>query len=324
MKRVMMAKGARILAEQCACIKPGEKVLVAADFLEVGIAEVIAAAVQKLGAEVVMTVMAPTKIDSAEPPEAVAKAMKEVDCVIMPVAKSLAHTNAARKAIQEGGARVISMTAFTEEQMIEGGLFADFRKEKPKCDRVAELLSEAKTAHFTTKAGTDLTFSIEGRKGNSHCCIVDSPGFTAVPNIEANISPLEGTTNGVIVGDGSIPYYNIGVLSEPITFKVKDGFIYEITGGVQAKAISDLMAAQNDKYVYNIAQFAVGLNPMCTELTGVMLNDEGVLGTVHIGIGTSSNIGGQTKAATHFDVLIREATVEFDGKLIMENGNLRI
>jgi leucyl aminopeptidase (aminopeptidase T) len=267
--------------------------------------------------------MPPARIDGSEPPDSVAAAMKAADCIIMPVSKSLSHTHAARRAI-ENGARVISMTAFTEDQMIEGGLFANFRQEKPTCDKVAQLLTAAKQVHFTTRAGTDLTFSIANRAGNSHCCIVDAPGFTAVPNIEANISPVEGTANGVIVGDGSIPYYNIGPLSEPVAFNVKDGFVYEITGGVQARAVSDLLKAQNDKYVYNIAQFAVGLNPLCTELTGVMLNDEGVLGTVHIGIGTSSNLGGQTKAATHFDVIIRDATVRLDGRLLMENGELRI
>lgn len=84
------------------------------------------------------------------------------------------------------------------------------------------------------------------------------------------------------------------------------------------------MASQNDRYVYNIAQFAVGLNPLCTELTDIMLNDEGVLGTAHIGIGTSSNLGGHTKAATHFDVIICDATISIDGSFIMENGELRI
>jgi 2,5-dihydroxypyridine 5,6-dioxygenase len=323
MKRVLMSKGARIIAEECANIRPQESVLIATDFLTSHIAEVLAAAVQQLGAQVVMTVMSPTKIDGTEPPASVAAAMKASDCIIMPVAKSLSHTLAVKEAIQKG-ARVISMTAFTEEQMIEGGLFADFRKEKPVCDRVAELLTHANSVHFTTRAGTDLSFSIKGRKGNSHCCIVTSAGFTALPNIEANISPVEGTANGVIVGDGSIPYFNIGVLTEPVIFKVRGGFVYEITGGIQAKAVSDLMAAQNDKYVYNIAQFAMGLNPLCKELTGVMLNDEGVLGTAHIGIGTSSNLGGKTKAATHFDVIIRDATVDFDGKPIMENGQLKI
>ena len=248
MKRVLMARGARILAEQCASIKPGETVLVVTDYLKVGIAEMIAAAVRELDAEVIMTVISPTPIDGAEPPRAVAEAMKAVDCVIMPVSKSLAHTDATRAAIQEAGARVISMTAFVEEQLMSGGLFADFRKEKPVCDRIAQLLNEAKTVRVTTQAGMDLRFSVEGRPGNSHCCIVDSAGFTAVPNIEANISPVEGTTQGVIVCDGSI----------------------------------------------------------------------------HIGIGTSSNLGGSTKAATHFDVIIRNATVAFDEKIIIKNGELKI
>lgn len=324
MKRVLMAKGARILTERCACIRPGETVLVVTDYLKTGIAEMIASAARELDAEVIVTVMAPTPIDGAEPPKAVAEAMKAVDCVILPVTKSLSHTRAARTAIREAGVRVVSMTAFTEDQLMGGGLFADFSKEKPVCDRMARLLSEAEKVHVTTRAGMDLRFSIAGRQGNSHCCIVDSPGFTAVPNIEANISPVEGTTEGVIVGDGSIPYYDIGVIEEPIVFTVKQGFVTEITGGHQADFIRRLLAGQNDRFVYNIAQFAVGLNPMCTELSGVMLNDEGVLGTIHIGIGTSANLGGDTQAATHFDVIVRNPTVAFDEKVVLENGEIKI
>jgi leucyl aminopeptidase (aminopeptidase T) len=318
-----MSKGAGIITKQCANIKPGERVLIITDFLKTDIAEMVAAAAQTIGAEVVMSIMSPRSIDGTEPPLAIAKAMTAVDCIIMPVSKSLSHTDAVRQAIHQG-ARVISMTAFTENQMIEGGLFADFRNEKPTCDKVAALLSAGEEILFTTAAGTNLAFSVKGRSGNSHACVLDSPGFTALPNIEANISPVEGTANGVIVGDGSIPYYNIGVLDEPVVFKVKDGFVCDITGGIQAKTIRELMASQNDRYVYNIAQFAIGLNPLCTELTGIMLNDEGVLGTAHIGIGTSSNLGGHTKAATHFDVIIRGATVYIDGSLIMKNGELRV
>jgi len=323
MKKVLMAKGANILVAQCASVKSNETVLIVTDYLKTGIAEMIAAAVREIDAHPIMTVMEPTAIDGAEPPAPVAEAMKAADCVIMPVSKSLAHTHAARKAI-ENGARVVSMTAFTEDQLMSGGLFADFRKEKPTCDRIARLLTAAKNVHVTNASGMDLRFSIDGRTGNSHCCIVEAPGFTAVPNIEANISPVEGTTNGVIIGDGSIPYYDIGVLEEPVVFRVRDGFIHEIEGGRQADAIRRLLAEQNDRFVYNIAQFAVGLNPMCRELTGVMLNDEGVLGTIHIGIGTSSNLGGSTKAATHFDVIVRRPDVSLDGAVLMEKGQLRI
>ena len=44
-------------------------------------------------------------------------------------------------------------------------------------------------------------------------------------NIEANIAPLEGTTNGTLVVDGSIPYYNVGVIIEPVLFEIDKGYV---------------------------------------------------------------------------------------------------
>ena len=150
--------------------------------------------------------------------------------------------------------------------------------------------------------------------------MLDGPGFSAVPNIEANTSPVEGTTQGVLVVDGSIPYYGIGVIEEPVVFSIKDGFVQTIQGGEQATFIRDLLAAQNDRYVYNIAQFAIGLNPACTGFTGEMLNDEGVNGTIHIGIGTSANLGGTVQAKTHFDAIICSPSVWMDREIIIEKG----
>ena len=81
--------------------------------------------------------------------------------------------------------------------------------------------------------------------------------------------------------DGSIPYYGIGVIRESVTFRVEAGFVCSIEGGEQAGVLDDLLAAQDDEWVYNLAQFAFGLNPDCVEFTGGMLNDEGINGTVH-------------------------------------------
>ena len=201
--------------------------------------------------------------------------------------------------------------------MVEGGLFADFQARKPVCDGLAQRLSDARHVRVANPAGTDLEFSLEGRGGNSHCCLVDAPGFTAVPNIEANTSPVEGTAQGTLVVDGSIPYYGVGVIREPLRFIIRDGFVESIEGGEQAAFLRRLLTAQNDRYVYNIAQFAFGLNPQCTEFTGEMLNDEGVDGTIHIGIGTSASLGGTVQAKTHFDAIIREPTVWLDGECVI-------
>ena len=117
-----------------------------------------------------------------------------------------------------------------------------------------------------------------------------------------------------------MPYYGVGVVREPIEFHVEDGFVHRIEGGDQARFLADLLAAQDDRWVYNLAQFAFGLNPDCTELTGEMLNDEGVDGTVHIGVGTSANLGGTVSAKTHFDAICRDPTVWIDGEVVVREG----
>lgn len=121
------------------------------------------------------------------------------------------------------------------------------------------------------------------------------------------------------MADGSIPYIGIGVLEEPVTLKVENGRIVDISGGRQAKMLADNLASKNDPNVYNIAEHGVGLNPKC-HFCGFMLEDEGVFGTCHIGIGTSITLGGNVKAACHYDVIMKDGTIVADGKVLMENG----
>ncbi len=316
-----MKKGAEILVRNCAGVKPGEKVAVVTDEERLPIAWAVESAAVEAGGVTSVVICPGRGIDNEEPAPEVAAAMREAGVVIMPITLALSHTRAVREAIG-AGARVLSMTAFTERMMRGGGLMADFSARRPLCDALAGLLTAASEVRVTNPAGTELTFSLEGRNGNSHCCIVDKPGFSAVPNIEANTSPADGTTNGRLVCDGSLPYYGVGVIREPITFEIHDGFVRDIRGGEHAGFLRNLLADQNDQWVYNVAQFAMGLNPECREFTGEMLNDEGVNGTIHMGIGTSANLGGGVQAKTHFDAIIRNPSVWFDGEAVIRDGEI--
>jgi leucyl aminopeptidase (aminopeptidase T) len=316
-----MRAGAEILVRSCAGVRSGEEVVVVSDPERRPIADALMVAVEEAGGLPVLVLMQPREIDNQEPTAPVAAAMARADVVIMPVTHALAHTRAVREAIAQG-ARVLSMTAFTEGQMREGGLFTDFLARRPLCDSLAHRMTQANRVRVTNSAGTDLSFSVEGRTGNSHCCLLEGPGFTAVPNIEANLSPVEESSEGILVVDGSIPYYGVGVLEEPVHFEISGGFVRSIRGGSQAQFLDELLAAQDDPFVYNVAQFAIGLNPACTEFTGEMLNDEGVNGTIHIGIGTSSNLGGDVQAKTHFDAIIRDPSVWLDGEQIIREGEI--
>lgn len=322
MKRIEMIRGARTIVENCAGVKSGESVLIVTDTNMVEIAEVLAQAVQERDAEPIIAVMIPRKGHGEEPPPSVSEAMKKANVFLTPVSTSITHTRSTKEAVA-AGSRGIIMTAFTEDLLIRGGIQADFKKQKPICLELARRFQEANFVKLTNPAGTSLTMRKEGRRGNALYCIVEPGQFSTVPTIEANFSPIEGSAEGVIVADASIPYLGIGVLKEPVRCKVEKGFIVDIEGGSQARVLKEDLKARKDPNCYNVAELGVGLNP-ASQMTGIMLDDEGVFGSVHIGVGTNITLGGNIKAATHYDLLMWGATIELDGKIILDKGNLTL
>lgn len=320
MNSVQEMKGASIVVETCAGIEPGEDVLVVSDWEVAEVAERVVAAAKERDANVSMTLMDPREYDGNEPEETVAAAMLEADAIITPVHRSITHSKATARA-KENGARVISMVKFTPEQLTTGGLYADYEGMRPHCEEMARKFTEASEARVTCPQGTDVTVGLGDREGNAHPGIATEPGeFTALVHIEANISPPEGTTEGTVVFDGAIPNLDIGVLTEPVTMEIEDGAVTSVDGGREARRIESVWDDHDDPAVYNIAQLAVGMNPECEEFNGWFSNDHGRYGNVHFGIGTSSNLGGTTRAPVHFDAMMAEPTLELDGETVVEDG----
>jgi 2,5-dihydroxypyridine 5,6-dioxygenase len=322
MNEVLMIKGGKKLMETCARVKPEENVLIVTDFKRVKIAQVLAIAAFERGAEVMIAIMTPRKGHGQEPPVPIAEAMRKADVIFTPVSYSITHTESMKRAL-ESGARSLVMTEFTEDQLISGGIEADFDELKVICEKMAHAFEKGKTVLLTTPGGTRLSMRKEGRPGNAMYCIVEPGQLSPVPNVEANFSPLEGTAEGKIVADASLPYIGIGVLREPVVAAVRKGMITEITGGEQARKLADDLKARNDPNVYNVAELGVGLNPKSI-MQGIQLEDEGVFGAVHIGIGTNLMLGGNIKAAIHYDLIMWEPTIEVDGGVVLERGNPRI
>ena len=212
MKNILVMKGARKFVEVCTKVKAGEDVLIVTNPSNLEIAETLACASYERGAEPEIIVMMPREMDGQEPPKPIAAAMKEADIVFTPVTRSITHTRAIMEAAQSG-ARILVMTAITEDQMISGGIEADFEKQAAVCKRVAQLLSNGRSIRITTAKGTDIKANIEGRRGLALTGIADEPGkFSTAITIEANIGPIEGSSEGQIVADASVPYIGIGVL----------------------------------------------------------------------------------------------------------------
>lgn len=322
-----LIEGARKVVRVCARIRSGEKVAVVADTGAVSlvVAEALAAAALELTPEVVTTVMTPREVDGDEPPAVVGAAMAAADVALLPVSYSISHSAAVHDALK-GGTRVLALPAMVNpEMLIRGGPEADFEAESARCRAVADLLTNASSASLRTPAGTDCTFDLRGRKGNAHDCVLDRKGkFSAFPWIEANISPVDGKVEGRLVFDGSIPNLRLGgLLRTPVVCTVEGGRIVRVEGGPEADMIRKVWAQLGDAAVYNIAQLAIGLNPSILTLTG-RWTDHGALGTVHIGIGTSANIGGATRAVAHFDGTMFRPTLTLDRTVVLEQGEIRL
>nr|WP_246830693.1 aminopeptidase [Nosocomiicoccus sp. HMSC059G07] len=319
---MLMSVGAKQVVEICANVKKDETVCIVTEPKTLSIAEAISIAVSNVGAEPIITIIKPRIADSTEPPEAVAETMRKSDVFISAVYTSITHTHAVKNAI-ESGSRGIMLTQFDENMLIDSGVLADFPAAAPTCEKVGALLENANEIHLTTIYGTDLKMTAKGRKSNSMTGMVKAGQFAPVPTIEANVSPNEGSAEGVIVVNSSIPYIGIGILNENVICEVKDGFITSISGGKEAEILSEDLKNKNDKFVYNIAEIGVGLNPRC-KFNGLMLEDEGVYGSVHIGIGSSITLGGNVKANCHYDLIMTGVTLVIDGKTVIKNGEVLV
>lgn len=252
--------------------------------------------------------------------EIAAAAMREANLVIGLTRANIAHT-AARQAATAAGAGVIVLPeSHGEDFFLADGWKADFDALRPEIDGLAAAFTKARTARVTSALGTDVTLSIEGRRGRSLNGFANTVDISAGYGLEASVAPVEGTANGVIVVNGSIP--GVAIIKEaPVRIQMKDGMAVAIEGGREADQFRTLLESFNDPLVYNLGELGVGMNPEC-QLDGTMLSDESVYGSIQLALGTSAYIGGLTKAAAHYDTVLVGATLELDSHVVLRNGKV--
>ena len=256
-------------------------------------------------------------VDGMEPPESIAESLLNCDVAILITSSSLTHTRA-RKAASDKGVRIASLPGFTEN-MLKAPMMVDYHEMTMLSKKIADLLTDAKNARIVTAAGTDLSFSLEGRSGEDDNGIYDAPGaFGNLPAGEAYIAPLEGTARGDLVYDGSMG--GVGLLSTPIRVTVKDGKGVAVSGGPEAEKLKAILEKVGENST-NIAELGIGTNPGAI-ISGAVLEDEKVLGTVHVALGDNANFGGTVDADCHLDGILKAPDLYLDGALIMKGGKL--
>ncbi len=311
-----MKESAVSVLKNCMDAKAGESVLIVTDNIKLKIGMALYEAAVEIGCEAMLMLMEEREVSGAEPPKAVSEAMRNSDIVICPTAKSLTHTNARINAVKNN-ARVGTMPGITEDMFLKGAITADFVRVEEITKKLADMLSEAKTARIE-KNGLVLTLGLEGRNGVPSPGVYKTPGTGGnLPSGEAYIAPIETMAEGETIIDGSM--VGIGKLEEPLYVKMKGGKLTKIEGKHSEK-LDILFRNENNG---TIAELGIGTNEKAI-LCGVILEDEKVYGTVHIAFGTNTSFGGVNKADCHMDGIILKPDLYLDDKAVIVAGEFVI
>ncbi len=313
-------EAALIAARDCMGIQNHETVLVVSDALTRKIGQALFDVSHDLCREVFMLEMLPRSVNGEEPPELVTEAMQRVDVVIAPLSTSITHTNARRLACAEG-ARVGTMPGITEDIMVRT-MRADYHKIARLTHQVRDILSAGKTVRVTSPAGTDLTLPIDGINAiASTGLILERGSFGNLPSGEAYLMPQEGKAEGVLVVDGSMA--GVGLITdEPIRITIVNGKAEKIEGGKEAALLEETVE-RIGPLARNIAEFGVGTNDMA-KVTGKILEDEKVKGTIHVALGNNISMGGTVNVPFHVDGVVLKPTVYVDDVLLLKDGKLLV
>ncbi len=300
------------VVERCLGVSPGEEVLIIGDS-GITITGELRGASAASGADAIVALMDERASDGAEPPRSVAAALAACDVYIAATTRSLSHTSA-RKHATEAGARGATMPGVTAD-MLARLMTVDLDRMARRSRALAGLLTRGATARVTCPLGTDLRLELNGRQGIADDGDLTAPGaFGNLPCGEAFIAPVGG--EGTIVASSLA---SLGLSTEPAKLPVQDGRLIAAEGGLGPEFLRVLRC--HGEPGTNLAELGVGANEHAT-LTGNVLEDEKILGTVHVAFGASADFGGTVSVPIHLDAVVADATLLIDGQPVVDTGRL--
>jgi aminopeptidase len=319
MKDDALYSAATIAVRDCMGVKSNENVLIVVDEPMRDIGQALWKAAREISKDVLMVEMAPRLTNGEDPPAEVAALTKVFNVVLCPTSKSLTHTNA-RRAASERGVRIATLPGVTSEIMVRC-MNADYNLIAARTKRLCSMLEKVSVVRVTSPAGTDITLPMKGRKAHASTGLFRERGqWGNLPTGEAYLAPLEGKSNGVMVVDGSMA--GVGMVATPIRIEVRDGYASDISGGEEAAKLNALLRPHG-RDGRNVAEFGIGTNDRAI-LSGKILEDEKVMGTIHIAFGDNKSMGGSVAVASHLDGLVKFPSVWFDEQQVMKDGNFLV
>lgn len=340
-----LAPTANLIVRDLLKLKPEEELLLVVDTESVmSMAYSLAFVASEIGAEYSISLMPgrekgynknPKLLNTL--PKAIEKAYEGPDVIIGLTRSTFAPSTAQIRhdlVFKEKKIRYMSIAYRDLHSFTRGGCLADYHLLRENCLKVKKKMEESNEIKIETTLGTKFRAEIPK--------IEDSPAFkgpyvrvetgwaessgteSGFPDGEAFFFPRQYSSNGILVVSGPIEY--VGVPKEPIKIIIEKGVITKVEGEeYEARRLREILATMGDSEI--ICEVAVGLNDKSL-INGNVQEEKKALGNVHIGFGVAVPFKDtwleHLKNEIHSDIVIRDAIVRLDDKLLIKDNRLLI
>ena len=204
-------------------------------------------------------------------------------------------------------------------------VMTDYSSMHEKGKKLVHVLKDASEVRVTTEK-TDLVFSLEGRPIYIDDGVISEEDLKIgdignnLPAGEVFCAPVEVSCKGRAFFDEA--YYK-GEKIRGIDAVFEKGKMVTVLCGENENLFKEALDhAHGEKDM--IGEFGIGLNPEVREVTGYVLTDEKIIGSIHLALGENRGFGGMNESSLHWDLVMMHPSVEVDGILIMEEGVLNV
>lgn len=199
------------------------------------------------------------------------------------------------------------------EDFMFDAVLVDYKKMDQEMDKIINVFDTSDSIRIVGR-DTDLTFSIQGRKGTK------CSGQNNVPDGEVYYAPVTNSANGHIYYE--FPAIRYGNQVDGARLEFKDGKIVSAKADKNEQFLNHMLDA--DEGARYLGEFGIGLNYGIKKFIKNILFDEKIGGTIHLAAGNAyEHSGGDNRSVLHWDMIkeLRDVgEIYADGKLVQKNG----
>jgi aminopeptidase len=205
--------------------------------------------------------------------------------------------------------RICMMPGITVD-MMERLVNIDFERLDAFTRTVKDALEGAEEVHIENPEGTNITFSVKGRRWQLDTGDISQKGMHGnLPAGECFTAPVEKTFTGKLVISLIDDKLGTGVM------EFHEGKLVDYSGKGLGEVVANI---GDDPTGLIVGEFGIGTNPNA-RICPNMLEAEKSFGTVHFAIGDSYGLG-MNSSVHHYDALVDKVTIFANGRYITKEG----